>query len=95
MLSGGVYGVLHQNLDGYCGYAGTARRAYRRALHVDICPEGEMWECLPYGGMILNNRIYGRGSLDNKGPLWYPLRAEAVKDSGKKLNKNSSDCGDG
>ena len=38
--------------------------------------------------MILNNRIYGRGSLDNKGPLLAALYAlKAVKDSGKKLNK--------
>ena len=42
----------------------------------------------PYEGLILNNRIYGRGALDNKGPLLAALYAlKMVKDSGKKLNK--------
>ena len=83
-------GFSTKNLDGYCGYAeyGEGELYIGVLSHVDICPEGEMWGVPPYGGMILNNRIYGRGSLDNKGPLLAALYAlKAVKDSGKKLNK--------
>lgn len=83
-------GFSVRNLDGYCGYAELGQgELYVGVLsHVDVCPEGEMWGVPPYGGVILDNRIYGRGSLDNKGPLLAALYAlRAVRDSGKRLNK--------
>lgn len=83
-------GFTTKNLDGYCGYAeyGEGDLYIGILSHVDICPEGEMWGVPPYGGVIQDNRIYGRGVLDNKGPLLAALYAlKAVKDSGKKLNK--------
>ena len=83
-------GFVTKNLDGYCGYAeyGEGDLYIGILSHVDICPEGDMWGVPPYGGVIMDNRIYGRGSLDNKGPLLAALYAlKAVKDSGKKLNK--------
>ena len=91
-------GFSTKNLDGYCGYAeyGEGELYIGVLSHVDICPEGEMWGVPPYGGMILNNRIYGRGSLDNKGPLLAALCAEGRQRLWKKAQqKNSSDCGDG
>ena len=83
-------GFVTRNLDGYCGYAeyGEGELYIGILSHVDICPEGEMWGVPPYGGVIMDHRIYGRGALDNKGPLMAALYAlKAVKDSGKKLNK--------
>lgn len=83
-------GFSTRNLDGYCGYAeyGEGELYIGVLSHVDICPEGEMWGVPPYGGIILNNRIYGRGALDNKGPLLAALYAlKMVKDSGRRLNK--------
>lgn len=83
-------GFSTKNLDGYCGYAeyGEGELYVGVLSHVDICPEGEMWGVPPYGGEILQNRIYGRGTLDNKGPLLAALYAlKAVKDSGRRLNK--------
>ena len=36
---------------------------------MDVVPLGEGWKHSPLGGEIENNRIYGRGVLDNKGPI--------------------------
>ena len=83
-------GFTTRNLDGYCGYAeyGEGDLYIGILSHVDICPEGEMWGVPPYGGVIRENRIYGRGALDNKGPLLAALYAlKMVQDSGRKLNK--------
>lgn len=63
-------GFSTRKLDGYCGYAeyGQGELYIGVLSHVDICPEGEMWGVPPYGGVIRDNRIYGRGAMDNKGP---------------------------
>ena len=83
-------GFTTRNLDGYCGYAeyGEGDLYIGILSHVEICPEGEMWGVPPYGGVIRENRIYGRGALDNNGPLLAALYAlKMVQDSGRKLNK--------
>ena len=36
--------------------------------HLDVVPEGKGWSCDPYIGKVENERIYGRGAIDNKGP---------------------------
>jgi len=79
-----------ENINGYCGYVeyGEGDLYIGIITHVDTCPEGELWVVPPFEGRIMNNRIYGRGSMDNKGPLMAALYGlKAVKDSGKKLNK--------
>lgn len=83
-------GFTVKNLDGYCGYAEYGEGDLYIAImtHVDTCPEGEMWAIPPFEGRIMNNRIYGRGSMDNKGPLIAALYGlKAIKDSGKMPNK--------
>ncbi|WP_349764237.1 dipeptidase PepV [Fusobacterium sp. SYSU M8D902] len=56
--------------------------------HVDVVPEGEGWDYPPYSGALVDGRIYGRGTLDDKGPSTICLYAmKAIKDSGVKLNK--------
>ncbi len=56
--------------------------------HVDVVPEGEGWDYPPYSGEIVDGRIYGRGTLDDKGPSVICLYAmKAIMDSGVKLNK--------
>ncbi len=37
--------------------------------HVDVVPAGEGWSVDPFCGEIIGDRIYGRGALDDKGPL--------------------------
>ena len=56
--------------------------------HVDVVPEGNNWTYPPYGAEIHDGKIYGRGTLDDKGPAIISLYAmKALKDSGIKLNK--------
>lgn len=56
--------------------------------HLDVVPEGTGWMFDPYGGEIINDRIYGRGAVDDKGPLIAVFYACcAIKDSGLPLSK--------
>lgn len=56
--------------------------------HVDVVPEGDNWQYPPYGGVIADGKIFGRGTLDDKGPAIISLFAmKAIKDAGIKLNK--------
>lgn len=56
--------------------------------HVDVVPAGEGWEKDPWGGEIVDGKIWGRGTLDDKGPMLTCLHAlKILKDSGVTLNK--------
>lgn len=83
-------GFETKNLDGFCGYAeyGEGDLYVGIMTHVDTCPEGELWAMPPFEANIKNNKIYGRGSMDNKGPLMAALYGvKALMDSDKKINK--------
>ena len=55
--------------------------------HADVVPLGEGWNFNPLGE-IVDDRIYGRGTLDDKGPTVASLYAmAAIKESGIKLNR--------
>jgi acetylornithine deacetylase/succinyl-diaminopimelate desuccinylase family protein len=55
--------------------------------HMDTVPEGNGWSRKPFGGEILNGQLYGRGSVDAKGPLAAFLAAiEALVRSGTRLH---------
>ena len=61
------------NKIGYAEYVSEEIRDYEEYIgifgHVDVVPLGEGWKYSPLDGEIENNRIYGRGVLDNKGPI--------------------------
>ena len=76
------------NLDGYIGYAFHGRgEDYVCAMgHVDVVPAGEGWREPPFGGHMEDGVIYGRGVLDNKGPVMACLYGlAAVKSLGLTL----------
>ena len=57
--------------------------------HVDVVPPGaeELWSYPPFGGVIDQGRIYGRGSVDMKGPLLAGLYAMiALREAGVELS---------
>ena len=56
--------------------------------HVDVVPPGDrtLWTHEPFGGAVVDGRIYGRGALDMKGPLLAGLYAlRALGDAGVEL----------
>jgi acetylornithine deacetylase/succinyl-diaminopimelate desuccinylase family protein len=55
--------------------------------HMDTVPEGNGWSREPFGGEIVEGRLYGRGSVDAKGPLAAFLAAiEALVRSDTRLS---------
>ena len=56
--------------------------------HLDVVPEGDGWNYPPYGAVIDNGRLYGRGAVDDKGPTVAALYAlRAIADSGVALSR--------
>ena len=55
--------------------------------HFDVVPAGAGWSVDPFGGIVQNGRIYGRGSCDMKAGIAAAVyAAEAVRRAGVKLN---------
>jgi acetylornithine deacetylase/succinyl-diaminopimelate desuccinylase family protein len=46
--------------------------------HLDTVPAGEGWHYPPFEATVVEDRVYGRGSVDNKGPLAAALMALAT-----------------
>ncbi|MTI70307.1 MAG: dipeptidase PepV [Firmicutes bacterium] len=83
-------GFKTENFDGYAGHAeiGEGKEVVGILAHLDVVPEGEGWTYPPYSGEIHDNKIYGRGTIDDKGPAIASLYAmKAIKESNVKLNK--------
>ncbi len=83
-------GFKSKNLDGYAGHIdfGEGDKTLGILGHVDVVPEGNGWTYPAYGGEIHDGKIYGRGTMDDKGPTIAALFAmKILKDSGVKLNK--------
>lgn len=81
-------GFCTGNADGYAGYAeyGQGKKMIGALTHLDVVPEGNGWNYPPYEGIVKNDRVYGRGAIDNKGPViatFYALKA--IKESGLDL----------
>ena len=79
--------VNMDNQLGWCEY-GSGEEMVAVLGHLDVVPEGDGWTVPPYGGVVENGRIYGRGTMDDKGPTMCALYAlKAIKDSGLPLNR--------
>lgn len=75
------------NMVGWCEY-GEGEEMVAVLGHLDVVPEGDGWHYPPYGGIIDNGRLYGRGSIDNKGPVVASLFAlRALQESGVHLSR--------
>lgn len=82
------HGFITRNIDNVVGTIDTSDDTslplYGLMCHLDVVPAGDRskWNYPPYGGVIDNGRIVGRGSLDDKGPAVTILHAmKAVRDS--------------
>lgn len=78
------------NMDeqvGWCEY-GDEDEMIAVLCHLDVVPEGDGWTVPPYEGRVADGRIYGRGSMDDKGPALCALYAlKAVRDAGLPLRR--------
>lgn len=79
-------GFRTKNLDGYCGYIefGEGEEMLGIIGHLDVVPEGEGWTYPPFSATISDGKIFGRGAIDDKGPVIASLYAmKAVMDNCK------------
>jgi len=78
--------------DGYYGYIeiGDGDELIGILAHLDVVPveNPDNWAYPPFSGQIHDDKLYGRGSVDDKGPLLAALYAmKTVMQSDVKLNK--------
>lgn len=64
-------GFSTTDLDGHIGYVEYGQgEDYVCAIgHVDVVPPGDGWRQPPFSGYLAEGTLYGRGVLDNKGPI--------------------------
>jgi succinyl-diaminopimelate desuccinylase len=79
-------GFRTHNMDGYVGWAeyGEGDEMVAVLGHLDVVPEGDGWTvCKPYEATEQDGRLYGRGTIDDKGPVVAALYAlKALADEG-------------
>lgn len=78
------------NLDNYVGYAeyGTGEDYIGILGHLDVVPEGDGWKYPPYGAEIHDGKMYGRGTVDDKGAIISALFGlKAMADTKIPVNK--------
>ena len=78
------------DMDRYIGWCeiGTGDEMVAVLGHLDVVPEGEGWHHPPYAAEIEGGRLYGRGAIDDKGPVVASLFAlKAIRDLGIPLNR--------
>ncbi len=83
-------GFRTENFDNYVGHIemGEGDELLGILGHVDVVPAGEGWDFDPWGGVIADGKIFGRGTLDDKGPLVTCLYAmKILKDMNVPLSK--------
>ncbi len=70
-------GFRTKNIDGYCGYIefGEGEEMLGIIGHLDVVPSGDNWTYPPFSATIFDNKIYGRGAIDDKGPVIASLYA--------------------
>ena len=76
------------DVDGYAGSAqmGSGDQTMGILAHLDIVPAGDGWTQDPFGGNIVDGKVYGRGTQDDKGPALAALYAmRAVREAGIEL----------
>lgn len=78
--------------EGYYGYAeiGEGEELVGILGHLDVVPAGDLnaWNTDPFKATIIDGKLYGRGTQDDKGPTISAIYAvKALLDSEIKLNK--------
>ena len=85
---GNSLGFRTKNIDNYCGYIefGEGEELVGIIGHLDVVPalKEDGWTTPPFSPEVRDGKLFGRGSIDDKGPVIASLYAmKAVKDSCK------------
>ena len=81
---GKSFGFKTKNIDNKCGYIefGKGDRLLGIIAHLDVVPAENDWSYSPFNATVDNGNIYGRGTVDDKGPAIAALFAmKAVADN--------------
>lgn len=86
---GKSFGFRTKNIDNKCGYIefGEGEKLLGIIGHLDVVPAEEDWTFKAFNATIANNNIYGRGAIDDKGPVIAALYAMKAVSDNYKLNK--------
>ena len=88
-----AYGFSITNYDNYVGTADLNDKESQLDIlaHLDVVPAGEGWkETEPFEPVVKGDKLFGRGTADDKGPAVAALYAmRAVKELGVPLKKNA------
>lgn len=86
------YGFYTQNCDNYAISADlleTAEKHLGILCHLDVVPEGNGWTKPPFELTSEGGKLFGRGTIDDKGPAVAAIYAmRCVKELGLPINKN-------
>ena len=84
-------GFKTKNVDNYCGYVefGTGEELVGIIGHLDVVPalESDGWSTPPFESSIRDGKIFGRGSIDDKGPVVAALYAMKAVSETCNVNK--------
>lgn len=84
-------GFSVRNFDGYAGDVRMGPEGVNPLAilaHLDVVPTGDGWRQEPFGAQIIDGKMYGRGTSDDKGPAAAALFAMyAVKKAGIPLKR--------
>ena len=83
-------GFRTENVDGHLGWCeyGSGEEMVAVLGHLDVVPAGDGWSFDPWGGEIRDGKIWGRGTMDDKGPSVAALYAlAALRDSGLPIRR--------
>lgn len=86
---GRSFGFKTKNIDNKCGYIefGKGEKLLGIIGHLDVVPADKDWTFKPFNASIANNNIYGRGAIDDKGPVIAALYAMKAVSDNYKLDK--------
>ncbi len=79
----GMTAVSVDGMAGYIEHGAPAEELFGILCHLDVVPEGNGWTYGAFDPVVEDGRVYGRGTIDDKGPAiaaFYALKA--LKDCG-------------
>ena len=78
--------ALDGGYAGHVNYGNKDGKVIGVLCHLDVVPEGTDWLYPPYSAEIVDGKMYGRGTTDDKGPTMAAYFAlKFIKDAGIKL----------